>query len=138
MRLFYILWYNDDNLDWSQTLRKTYRVKKDKDFQAIFDKGHSTANRKFVIYCLEKNQNHYRVGISVGKRIGNAVSRNAVKRKIRHVLMDLSPKLTTHDFVVIARKGIEELDYHEVKKNLIHVLKLAKLYQEGLDSEKND
>ena len=138
MRLFYILWYNDDNIDCSQTLRKTYRVKKDKDFQAIFDKGHSTANRKFVIYCLEKNQNHYRVGISVGKRIGNAVSRNAVKRKIRHVLMDLSPKLTTHDFVVIARKGIEELDYHEVKKNLIHVLKLAKLYQEGLDSEKKD
>lgn len=131
------MWYNGTNLDvWSRILKKTYRVKSDKDFQAIFDKGSNTANRKFVVYHLEKNQRHYRVGLSVGKKIGNAVTRNAVKRKIRHVLMELDPNLKTEDFVVIARKGVEELDYHEVKKNLLHVLKLAKLYQEGSDSEK--
>ena len=58
--------------------------------------------------------------------------------KIRHVIMELSPNLLNQDFVIIARKGVEELDYHEVKKNLLHVLKLANLYQEGLNSEKKD
>lgn len=138
VRLFWILWYNKNNLEWSRTLKKTYRVKSDKDFQAIFSKGTSVANRKFVLYHLEKNQSHYRVGLSVSKKLGNAVTRNSIKRKIRHVIMELSPNLLNQDFVIIARKGVEELDYHEVKKNLLHVLKLANLYQEGLNSEKKD
>ena len=119
-------------------MKKTYRVKSDKDFQAIFSKGSSVANRKFVLYHLEKNQSHYRVGLSVSKKLGNAVTRNSIKRKIRHVIMELSSNLINQDFVIIARKGVEELYYHEVKKNLLHVLKLANLYQEGLNSEKKD
>lgn len=74
----------------------------------------------------------------MSKKLGNAVTRNNIKRKIRHVIMELSPNLINQDFVIIARKGVEELDYHEVKKNLLHVLKLANLYQEGLNSEKKD
>lgn len=119
-------------------MKKTYRVKSDKDFQAIFDKGLSVANRKFVIYRLEKDQKHYRVGLSVSKKLGNAVTRNQIKRRLRHLIMEFSPQLTTHDFVVIARKGVEELDYQDIKKNLRHALTLAQLYQEGLDSEKKD
>ena len=74
----------------------------------------------------------------MSKKLGNAVTRNSIERKIRHVIMELSPNLLNQDFVIIARKGVEELDYHEVKKNLLHVLKLANLYQEGLNSEKKD
>ena len=74
----------------------------------------------------------------MSKKLGNAVTRNSITRKIRHVIMELSPNLLNQDFVIIARKGVEELDYHEVKKNLLHVLKLANLYQEGLNSEKKD
>ncbi|MGT2636259.1 ribonuclease P protein component [Streptococcus ratti] len=117
-------------------MKKSYRVKSDKDFQAIFTEGRSIANRKFVVYSLKKDQSHYRVGLSVGKKLGNAVTRNAIKRKLRHILMELSPNLQPQDFVIIARKGTEELDYRALKKNLIHVLKLAKLYQEGTTSEK--
>lgn len=119
-------------------MKKSYRVKREKDFQTIFDGGKSRANRKFVIYFLEKEQNHYRVGISVGKRIGNAVTRNSVKRKIRHVIMELSDHLKEDDFVVIARKGVEKLSYQELRKNLKHVLKLGKLLEEGFESEKEN
>ncbi|EHJ51963.1 ribonuclease P protein component [Streptococcus macacae] len=111
-------------------MKKSYRVKSDKDFQAIFTSGHNVANRKFVVYSLERKQEHFRVGFSVGKKLGNAVTRNAVKRKMRHVLMELIPYLSAKDFVVIARKGVEELNYGEIKKNMIHVLKLANIYQE--------
>ncbi|KXT77690.1 ribonuclease P protein component [Streptococcus sp. DD13] len=117
-------------------MKKTYRVKRERDFNDIFTKGDSVANRKFVVYQLETNQKHYRVGLSVSKRLGNAVTRNAIKRKLRHALMELGPSLSAMDFVVIARKGVEELDYQEIKKNLLHVLKLAKLYQEGEPLEK--
>ena len=53
-------------------MKKSYRVKKEKDFKALFDAGHSVANRKFVVYCLDRNLPHFRVGLSVSKHLGNA------------------------------------------------------------------
>ena len=116
-------------------MKKNFRVKREKDFKEIFQYGTSFANRKFVVYQLENQQNHFRVGLSVSKKLGNAVVRNRIKRKIRHVLMQHQKQLVQADFVVIARKGVEELDYHQVEQNLLHVLKIAKLYQEGFICE---
>ena len=118
-------------------MKKRFRVKKEKDFSAIFKKGENFANRKFVIYRLENNEQHFRVGLSVSKKLGNAVTRNQIKRRIRHILIEHKDQLVENvDFVVIARKGVEILDYAEMEKNLLHVLKLSKIYQEGNGSEK--
>ncbi|USS85958.1 ribonuclease P protein component [Fructilactobacillus cliffordii] len=110
-------------------MRKSYRVKKEAEFQRVFDAHQSVANRQFVIYQLEKpDQPHFRVGISVGKKIGNAVHRNWVKRRIRQTLTDLKPQLRQDvDFLVIARPRADGLSMAEVKASMIHVLKLAKL-----------
>ncbi len=70
------------------------------------------------------------------QKLGNAVMRNKIKRRIRHILIECQHQLVADDFVIIARKGVEELSYQEMKQNLIHVLKLAKLYQEGVVIEK--
>ena len=46
-------------------MRKSYRVKKEAEFQTVFTQGQSCANRQFVVYMLEKpDQKHFRVGIS--------------------------------------------------------------------------
>lgn len=117
-------------------MKKSFRVKREKDFKAIFKDGTSFANRKFVVYQLENQQNHFRVGLSVSKKLGNAVTRNQIKRRIRHILQSVKGSLVEHvDFVVIARKGVETLEYAEMEKNLLHVLKLSKIYQEGNGSE---
>ena len=118
-------------------MKKNFRVKREKDFKAIFKDGTSFANRKFVVYQLGNQQNHFRVGLSVSKKLGNAVTRNQIKRRIRHILQSVKGSLVEHvDFVVIARKGVETLEYAEMEKNLLHVLKLSKIYQEGNGSEK--
>ena len=118
-------------------MKKRFRVKKEKDFNAIFKEGKSFANRKFVIYRLENDEQHFRVGLSVSKKLGNAVMRNQIKRRIRHILIEHKNQLVENvDFVVIARKGVEILEYAEMEKNLLHVLKLSKIYQEGNGSEK--
>ena len=118
-------------------MKKNFRGKREKDFKAIFKEGTSFANRKFVIYRLENKQKHFRVGLSVSKRLGNAVTRNQIKRRIRHILQNAKGKISEDvDFVVIARNGVEALGYAEMEKNLLHVLKLSKIYQEGNGSEK--
>lgn len=111
-------------------MKKSYRVKREKDFQAIFKEGKSVANRQFVVYYLEKEQEHFRLGLSVSKRLGNAVVRNRIKRRLRHRIQALAPQLQSWDFVVIARSGVAELSSAELDKNLRHVLNLSPLYQE--------
>ena len=63
---------------------KKYRIKKNDEFQAVFKKENRYANRQFVVYILDKEkQTHFRIGLSVSKKIGNAVVRNRIKRYIR-------------------------------------------------------
>ena len=109
-------------------MRKSYRVKTEQDFQKVFQPGNSFANRKFVVYVLPKEQSHFRVGLSVGKKVGNAVSRNEVKRKIRAAVYSIKEEIDPElDFIVIARPSVKGLTYDEVRSNLVHVLKLAKI-----------
>lgn len=110
-------------------MRKSYRVKKETEFQRVFDTHNSVANRVFVVYKLKKNnQKHWRVGISVGKKVGNAVHRNWVKRRIRQTLTDIKPRLKPdYDFLVIARPRADGMSMRAVKRNLIHALNLADL-----------
>ncbi|MBF8807100.1 MAG: ribonuclease P protein component [Enterococcus lacertideformus] len=110
-------------------MRKAYRVKKEREFQNVFHTGTSFANRKFVVYRLEKKeQTHFRVGLSVGKKVGNAVCRNDVKRKIRAAIYSIKDMIDPElDFIVIARPSVQGLTYDEIRSNLVHVLKLAEI-----------
>lgn len=112
-------------------MRKAYRVKSEKDFQKVFQEGHSKANRQFVVYALpKKEQKHFRVGISVGKKLGNAVHRNQIKRRIRHALTELDKEfliIDEIDFIIIARNPVRNMNFEEIKKSLLHVLSLSKI-----------
>ncbi|WP_226677710.1 ribonuclease P protein component [Rossellomorea aquimaris] len=110
-------------------MRKEQRVKKNKEFQEIFKKGTSVANRQFVLYLLKKEDPQpFRIGISVSKKIGNAVCRNQIKRYVRQVFLELQDEVhDQYDYLIIARKPAAEMDFHEVKGSLTHVLKRGKV-----------
>lgn len=121
-------------------LRKSYRVKSEKDFQRVFDKKNSVANRAFVIYQLEKpGQKHFRVGISVGKKVGHtAVLRNQLKRYIRATLTEIIDQIPDEiDFLVIARPYIKDFKMDDVRSNLQHALKVAKIIPDNVNEEKS-
>lgn len=105
-------------------MKKQFRIKKNKEFQVAFRKGKSFANRQLVIYYVEKpEQSHFRIGLSVGKKIGNAVVRNRIKRYLRQAFQELEESiLRPDDIVIIARKPTKEMGYEEIKKSLIHLL----------------
>lgn len=110
-------------------MKKEFRVKKNQDFQAAFKNGKSFANRQFVVYSLPKpDQDHFRIGLSVSKKIGNAVTRNQIKRYIRQAFHELDNELLKpYDFIIIARKPVADMGFHEIKNSLTHVLKLSKV-----------
>lgn len=113
-------------------LKKAYRIKNNREFQEIFRTGKSFANRELVIYYRKKpKQKHFRVGISVGKKLGNAVTRNRIKRYIRESFNHLNNKnkkiKEEYDIIVIARNQAVNLPFHRMCSSLEHVLRKANL-----------
>ena len=66
-----------------QTLPKKIIVKENSDFQKIYKHGRSLANRNMVIYFCRAFHPSCRVAFAAGKKLGNAVTRNRVKRLMR-------------------------------------------------------
>ncbi|PPA68471.1 ribonuclease P protein component [Jeotgalibacillus proteolyticus] len=119
-------------------MKKEQRIKKNPEFQQVFREGSSMANRQFVLYYLKReNQTAFRVGLSVSKKVGNAVVRNRIKRYIRQAFLELSPHLRQDaDYIVIARKPAADFNFHQTKNSLIHVMGKAKVLQKKVNSDK--
>jgi len=113
-------------------MKKAFRVKDNKEFQMIFKRGKSFANRQLVIYYVKKQeQMHFRVGLSVGKKIGNAVTRNRIKRYLRQSFHELEDQIhSNYDIIIIARKPTKDMTFREVKSSLIHLLSKERLLKQ--------
>jgi ribonuclease P protein component len=105
-------------------MKKAYRLKKNEEFQLVFNRGKSFANRQLVLYFLKKqDQEHFRIGLSVSKKIGKAVTRNQIKRYIKQAFLELEENiLNEYDLIIIARKPTKDMDFFQIKKSLQHVL----------------
>ena len=97
-------------------------LKKNKDFQTVYQKGTSFANRYLVMYILENQYNRNRLGISVSKKVGNSVVRHRITRLIREIyrLNEMSFK-TGLDMVIIARPAAKGKTFEEMKKSFMNL-----------------
>ncbi|SCB82153.1 ribonuclease P protein component [Weissella bombi] len=112
-------------------MRKSYRVKKEADFQLVFEQHHSVANKMFIVYTMTREQpTHFRLGISISKKVGlRGHERVWVKRRIRQSVLEFKPKMRSDiDILVIARPAAHDQDMAIIKKNLEHVFKLANVF----------
>jgi ribonuclease P protein component len=93
--------------------RRRARITRSGDFDSVYRRGRSAANRHLVVYAFARDDRPAgapaRLGLSVSRRIGGAVERNRVKRVLREQFAALSPALPPGlDLVVIARPGAAE------------------------------
>ncbi len=121
-------------------MKKKHRLKKNEEFSYVFNNGRSVANRQFVLYvCPKEGQAYFRLGLSVSKKIGKAVTRNRVKRLIREVFRELKDDIKSgYDYVVIARLPAATMNYAEVKSSLLHVMKKARIVKKGDSHERSE
>ncbi|ASZ09471.1 ribonuclease P protein component [Mesoplasma chauliocola] len=95
-------------------------IKKNFEFQEIIAKQEFQRNSSFVIYYLKNERDYFRYGISVGKKIGNAVLRNKIKRQIRMMIQDCMKSFPefSYDIVIIARNRMTQNTYDQNLKEL--------------------
>ena len=99
-------------------------LKKNNDFQRVYRKGTSQANRYLVMYVLENHDRHMenRLGISVSKKVGNSVVRHRLTRLVRESYRLNEERFNRNlDIVVIARPAAKGRSYHEIESAFMHL-----------------
>lgn len=100
-------------------MKKINRVKKSQEFQELIHTGKKVTNHQYALYYRPKKEEMNRIGITLSKKIGNAVVRNKLKRQVRMMCQDLIDFETCkYDAVIIIRFGYKENDYLTNKNSL--------------------
>ena len=101
-----------------------------RDFDRIQARGRSRSGRLVVIRFVPNGRDHDRIGISTGRRLGTAVARNAVRRRIREIVRRCDaivrasgPPMSGRDILIVARPAIVHATYAELQDALVSQLR---------------
>ena len=108
-------------------MKKENIVQKSKDFDRIIKKRNGKSNNYFIINKEENKENKVKFGITFTKNIGNAVTRNKLKRRIKSII-DNNDTIyeSSNTYIIIAKKETPKLSYQELERELINVFNKIK------------
>ena len=107
-------------------MKKNFRIKKNEDIAEIIKGKNSVGNKNYIIYTMKDSEaNHFRLAMSVSKKLGNAVVRNRQKRLIKQVFTKMKQEILPFDIFVIAKTNSVNLEYLEIENNIVSLLKKA-------------
>ena len=108
---------------------------KNRDFQTVYKKGKSYANKYLVMYILKNNTEENRLGISVSKKVGNSVVRHRITRLIRESYrLQRDNFQNGYDIVIVARTVSKDKSYKEIESALLHLGKLHNIIDDSLEN----
>jgi len=98
---------------------KGERVRKKQDYARIYAQGMRRHSERFTIITCRNEAGIRRLGMTVSKKVGNAVQRNRIKRLLREFFrLNKSRLPASQDIVIIAKRGILPLTYGDVYREL--------------------
>ena len=104
-------------------MKKINIVKNNRSFDDIINKGRFIKNEYYVIYYKNREESTYKFGISVSKKLGNAIIRNKLKRQARSII-DNHKKLyqNNKDYIIMIRKAFIDTDYKLLEESFIKLM----------------
>jgi ribonuclease P protein component len=102
------------------------RLKSNTDYKRVRQDGKVYSHPLVVLFTHENQLGYSRIGVAAGKSIGNAVTRNTIKRRLRAILHDIYTRvLPGWDILVIARRPSTEAEYQDLSKAVYSLLSRA-------------
>ena len=94
-----------------------------KEFDSVYKSQKKWHNSYFILFFKENQQRaEKRIGFSVSKKIGNAVCRNLVKRRLRNIYRDSMSSLKNGDMILLAKVGLEKVEYKNLQDSYKYAL----------------
>ena len=107
-------------------------IKKNSDFQNVYRKGKSYANRLLVMYVERTGEPETRIGISVSRKVGNSVVRHHICRLVREIFRLNKHNIQTGlNIVVVARQAAKHSDFHQLEGAYLHLCGLHNIKSES-------
>ncbi len=113
-----------------ETFTPQERIRKKKDFLFLYKKGNRYRGRYFNLIYLSNDLNFSRMAVVVSKKVGGAVERNTIKRRLRtlfrrnkHIL------LNPLDIILIAKKEIQDASWQSLEEEYLRCVTSIALNQ---------
>ena len=112
----------------SEAFPRRYRLGGNKNYRYVYRRGKSFPSRNLVLIHLKGRE--LKIGFSVSGKVGNAVTRNRIRRCLREDIRRLRPRMKCGRYVFIARTSVVDVPHAALTRELHKLLDRAKLLKE--------
>ena len=96
-------------------------LKHNREFQSVYKRGRNAHSRTVVLFHLPET-GVLKVGFTASKKVGNAVTRNRCKRRLRALFTEFAPSLQDGSYVFVAKESMDRASYDVLKRDCRYVL----------------
>lgn len=114
----------------SQRFARKYRLGSNKNYRYVYRRGKSYPSRNLVLIHLKGRD--LKIGFSVSGKVGNAVTRNRIRRCLREDLRKMRTELKCGKYIFIARPSVKEIAHAAMTREIRNLLSRAKLLKEDM------
>ena len=112
-------------------MKVRYTLKKNSDFRRLYAKGKSAVNPYLVVYCRRNREGVNRLGYTVSTKLGHAVVRNRVRRRLREIYrLNREHMVPGYDVIVVARTRAAAAPYRRLEREYLSLLNKLELSRE--------
>ena len=109
-------------------MKHTVALKQNHEFRRLYSKGRNAASPYFAVYCRRTGRPYSRLGLTTGVKLGNAVKRNRVRRRMRELYRTNESKLRPgYDIVMVARTRAIFARYRDLESSFLRLMKKLEL-----------
>ena len=112
-------------------LKRVNRLKKRYQFNYVYKSGEHFSSEHLVLYVSSSKTKSIKVGFAVTKKIGHAVVRNKIRRRLREIVQKQLPSLKqNYNIIVVAKDNVSEAGFEKLTQEIVKLLKKASLFHE--------
>ena len=112
-------------------MKRAVTLKENHEFQRMYRKGASAVSAGMVVYCRKNKLGHNRLGLTASVKLGNAVTRNRCRRRLREVYRTNADKLSQGwDIILVARSRTATVSWAELNGMFLRLCRKLDLMEE--------
>lgn len=113
-------------------MKQTFSLKQNHEFRRLYAKGKSAVTPCVALYCRKTKRGYNRLGLTTGVKLGKAVQRNRVRRRLREIYrLHEGAFCRGYDIVVVARGRAVDAEYRQLEQAYLALAGKLGLLQEA-------